>query len=107
MYRGWGEWLGCHNSLNYVHTFVYRNHLNDLENIPAFIFVGFFYLLIQPAAWTAIWHFRVFTVSRVLHTICYQMPIPQPSRALCQLVGFITTVSMAVQVTVYAISVIF
>ena len=76
---------------------VRRNHLNDLENITPFIMIGLLYVLSKPNPSTAIWHFRVFAVSRFLHTICYQVPVPQPSRAFCFLVGLGSCVSMAAQ----------
>jgi len=77
---------------------VRRNHLNDLENIPAFLFLGLLYVAIQPNPATALWHFRVFAGSRILHTFVYQLAIPQPSRALSYTVGFFVCVSMGVQI---------
>jgi len=77
---------------------VRRNHLNDLENIPAFLFLGLLYVATQPNLTTALWHFRVFVLSRVLHTIVYQLAVPQPARAIAFGVGFFTCVSLAVQV---------
>ena len=38
--------------------FEYRNHAHDLENIPVFVLVGFFYVLCGPHPWIALWHFR-------------------------------------------------
>ena len=93
---------------------VRRNHLNDIENIVPFAVIGFFYVAMNPNARTALWHFRVFFLSRIFHTIAYQvkvrlpirshrfisvfqLPLPQPSRALGFLVGYGTTVSMAIQ----------
>jgi uncharacterized MAPEG superfamily protein len=77
---------------------VRRNHLNDLENIPAFLFLGLLYVTTQPNPATALWHFRVFAISRILHTISYQLAVPQPARALAFGVGIATCVSMAVQI---------
>jgi len=77
---------------------VRRNHLNDLENIPAFLFLGLFYVATEPSVATALWHFRIFALSRFLHTISYQLPLPQPSRALTFTVGVGVCVSMAYQV---------
>ncbi len=76
----------------------FRNHLNDLENIPAFILVGILYVMIGPSLSAALWHFRLFFFSRVIHTICYQVPIPQPSRAVCFIVGVGCILSMCFQV---------
>jgi len=78
-----------------------RNHLNDIENIPVFIFVGFFYVLTAPSAFYALWHFRVFTASRVLHSLAYQGAWPQPSRGTFYMVGLAVNLSMAVQTVLY------
>jgi len=77
---------------------VRRNHLNDLENIVPFVLLGFCYVAIDPTLNSALWHFRVFFVSRVLHTLSYQIPIPQPSRALTFFAGLGVNISMAVQI---------
>jgi len=77
---------------------VRRNHLNDIENIIPFVLLGCFYVATQPTLATAVWHFRIFFFSRIAHTLCYQIPIPQPSRALSFLTGVGVNVSMAVQV---------
>lgn len=82
---------------------VRRNHLNDLENIPAFLVLGLFYIAISPSPITALWHFRVFAIARVLHTISYQLGL-QPHRALTFFAGLSVCISMAVQIltaTVY------
>jgi len=77
---------------------VRRNHLNDLENIPAFLLLGILYVASRPDPYTALWHFRIFALSRILHTVVYQLAVPQPSRALMFTVGIATCVSMAVQI---------
>lgn len=53
-----------------------RNHLNDIENIVPFVLVGFFYVATNPHRDVAYWHFRVFFLSRVVHTVCYQVWLP-------------------------------
>jgi glutathione S-transferase len=75
-----------------------RNHLNDIENIVPFVLVGLFYVGTNPDRDVALWHFRVFLVSRVLHTLAYQLALPQPSRFIACAVGYLTTLSMAVRV---------
>jgi len=50
-----------------------ENHLNDLENIIPFILVGLFYVGTRPKFDCALWHFRIFLLSRILHTIAYQV----------------------------------
>lgn len=77
---------------------VRRNHLNDLENIPAFLFLGLLYVLVEPSPAVALWHFRIFVGSRFLHTLSYQLAIPQPSRALCFMAGVAVCFSMAFQI---------
>jgi len=77
---------------------VRRNHLNDIENIPAFMLIGLLYVAINPTPNVALWHFRVFAAARILHTLSYQLPIPQPARALTFGVGFTVCISMAIQV---------
>nr|AYG85512.1 microsomal glutathione S-transferase 1 [Andrias davidianus] len=72
-----------------------RCHLNDLENIVPFIGIGLLYALSGPDLYTALLHFRIFAGSRILHTVAYVTPLPQPSRALSWAVGFGVTISMA------------
>jgi glutathione S-transferase len=79
---------------------VRRNHLNDLENIPAFLFLGLLYITTKPTLAAALWHFRIFTASRFIHTFIYQFAIPQPSRALIYYVGIATCLSMGYQIIV-------
>jgi len=77
---------------------VRRNHLNDLENIPTFLLMGLFYVAINPSPNVALWHFRVFAIARILHTLSYQLQIPQPARGLTFGVGLGVCLSMAYQV---------
>ncbi|CAF2859961.1 unnamed protein product [Rotaria sp. Silwood2] len=77
-----------------------RNHLNDIENIIPFVLIGFCYIVCNPDPHMALWHFRLFFFSRVFHTISYQIPLPQPSRAVAFFIGLIATVSMAIQVLI-------
>jgi glutathione S-transferase len=79
-----------------------RAHLNDLENIPAFLFVSFLYIMTNPALGFATTLFRAFTIARCVHTFVYAVkPLPQPSRALAFGVGLLTTGYMAVQVLIH------
>nr|XP_054769789.1 microsomal glutathione S-transferase 1-like [Lytechinus pictus] len=78
---------------------VRRCHLNDLENIVPFFGLGLLYALVSGASLTVItWHYRVFVISRILHTVAYVGALPQPSRGLCFLTGLLVNVSMAVQI---------
>nr|XP_057925014.1 microsomal glutathione S-transferase 1-like [Doryrhamphus excisus]XP_057925015.1 microsomal glutathione S-transferase 1-like [Doryrhamphus excisus] len=74
---------------------VRRCHLNDLENVVPFVLVGLFYTLSGPELSAALLHFRIFTASRVFHTISYIGALPQPCRALSFFLGLLVTVSMA------------
>ncbi|XP_006273903.1 microsomal glutathione S-transferase 1 [Alligator mississippiensis] len=77
---------------------VRRGHLNDLENIVPFIGIGLLYALSGPDLSTALLHFRIFVGARLFHTIAYLTPLPQPSRGLSWLLGFVVTISMAYRV---------
>jgi len=77
---------------------VRRNHLNDLENIPTFLLMGLLYVAINPSPNVALWHFRVFAIARIVHTLAYQLRIPQPARGLSFGVGLGVCLSMAYQV---------
>jgi len=79
---------------------VRRCHLNDLENVYLFVLLGLLYSLTGPSATIALWHFRIFAVSRVAHTIVYLGEVPQPSRALTWAAGIIVCASMIVQIIV-------
>ena len=82
-----------------------RAHLNDLENIPAFWILGALYVTTGPAAAWATLLFRVYTVSRIVHTIVYAIvPLPQPARALAYLVPYVIKWYMGVQVVLYYIT---
>jgi glutathione S-transferase len=50
-----------------------NNHSSDLETIVPFILIGLFYVGTRPKFDNALWHFRIFLLSRVLHTIAYQV----------------------------------
>ncbi|XP_070610409.1 microsomal glutathione S-transferase 1 [Erythrolamprus reginae] len=83
-----------------------RTHLNDLENIIPFLFAGFFYSLSGVNLSTALLHFRIFTGSRIFHTIAYLVPLPQPCRGLAWMAGYLVTFSMMYRVimTVFTVS---
>lgn len=81
------------------YLFIFRAHLNDLENIPIFIIVCFGYLLTNPVVFIATNLIRLFVFGRIMHTIVYAVVVlPQPSRALAWFVGYGITIYMAIQV---------
>ncbi|XP_045542571.1 microsomal glutathione S-transferase 1-like [Papilio machaon] len=82
-----------------------RAHLNDLENIPAFWVLGALYLTTGPVAAWAMLLFRVYAVSRIVHTIVYALiPLPQPARSIAFLVPCLIKWYMGFQVALYYIS---
>ncbi|NP_001005957.1 microsomal glutathione S-transferase 1.1 isoform X1 [Danio rerio] len=82
---------------------VRRCHLNDLESIVPFVVIGLLYALTGPVLSTALLHFRVFVVSRFIHTVAYIMALPQPTRGVAFGVGLLTTLSMAYRVLTTAL----
>ena len=76
----------------------FRCHLNDLENVIPFVLIGLMYVATNPDPATALIYFRAFTTARLCHTVAYLLPLPQPSRALAFIGGFIVNVLMAVSV---------
>uniref|UniRef100_A0A3Q2TDH6 Microsomal glutathione S-transferase 1 n=1 Tax=Fundulus heteroclitus TaxID=8078 RepID=A0A3Q2TDH6_FUNHE len=74
---------------------VRRCHLNDLENIVPFFFIGLLYALSGPELSSALLHFRIFTGARIFHSFAYILVLPQPSRGLSYFLGMLVTFSMA------------
>lgn len=82
-----------------------RAHLNDLENIPAFWILGALYLTTSPLAAWALLLFRVYTVSRIIHTIVYAViPLPQPARAIAYVIPYAIKLYMGANVILYYIT---
>ncbi|CAG0919618.1 unnamed protein product [Notodromas monacha] len=82
---------------------VRRAHLNDLENIPFFVLIGWFYLMTNPSLVIAKNMFRLFTVCRYLHTFVYAVvPLPQPARGIAFFGAFLVIVVMTVSVLLAA-----
>ncbi|XP_077297205.1 microsomal glutathione S-transferase 1-like [Arctopsyche grandis] len=83
---------------------VRRAHLNDLENIPAFLFIGGLYLMTNPAPNTASLLIKTYTGCRVLHSLVYAVrPMPPPTRGIIWGVGYGITFYMAVKVAIHVI----
>jgi glutathione S-transferase len=83
---------------------VRRAHLNDLENIPFFILIGWLYLFTNPDLFIAKNAFRVFTAARYIHTLVYAVvPLPQPSRGLAFAAGLAVNVYMTFAVLMAAL----
>ncbi|XP_040012591.1 prostaglandin E synthase isoform X2 [Xiphias gladius] len=77
-----------------------RAHLNDLENILPFLFLGAIYSLTGPSLAVARLHYLVFFVGRVLHSVAYLFALRAPTRSLAYVVAQIPCVSMALQILV-------
>ena len=71
-----------------------RAWANDVENIPIFLALGLAYVLLG-APQAAAWLFSVFTVARVVHTVCY-LAAWQPWRTLAYAVGIGCTIGVCV-----------
>lgn len=48
---------------------VRRAHLNDLENIPAFLIAALMYVMSEPQPDVALWLIRIAVIARFGHTI--------------------------------------
>lgn len=82
---------------------IHRAHLNDLENILPYLFVGLFYVLTGPSAATATFLFKVAAFARIAHTIVYAViVIPQPARVIAWLIHYLITLYMAFSVLLYS-----
>ncbi|KAH9496440.1 Microsomal glutathione S-transferase 1 [Bulinus truncatus] len=79
-----------------------RCHLNDLENVLPFVLLGLLYVTTGPSLYYATLHFRVFAISRFLHTVVYLGSVPQPARALCFFVGFLVNISLSINILMKA-----
>ncbi|KAL3041970.1 prostaglandin E synthase [Trematomus bernacchii] len=77
-----------------------RAHMNDLENILPFLFLGAIYSMIGPSLPVARLHFLVFFLARVLHSVAYLFALRAPTRSLAYIVAQIPCVSMALQILV-------
>jgi len=74
-----------------------RAHLNDIENIPLFLFVSGLYILTGPSVGLATILFRAFAATRIVYTIVYAVVVvPQPARGLAWGVGVAITLYMAI-----------
>ncbi|XP_068707050.1 microsomal glutathione S-transferase 1-like isoform X1 [Montipora foliosa] len=71
-----------------------RTHQNDLENIPIFLIVALFYMLLNLSPVRGIWCLRVFTAARVAHSIAYLSEIAV-ARSLSFTIGLSCTLVLA------------
>ncbi|XP_044263867.1 microsomal glutathione S-transferase 1-like [Tribolium madens] len=96
------KWLQGQVVVNDTVERMRRAHQNDLENIPIFLAAAFAYIFTQPPAWLAWVLYLGFTILRALHTIVYTLIVlPQPTRALLWVAGFLITGYMAVHAALH------
>lgn len=79
-------------------VFLFRAHINDMENILPFLFLGAIYSMTGPSLWVARLHFLVFFICRVLHSVAYLLALQAPTRSVAYTLAQIPCVSMAVQI---------
>ncbi|XP_036974274.1 prostaglandin E synthase [Acanthopagrus latus] len=77
-----------------------RAHRNDMENIYPFLFLGAVYALTGPSLAVARFHFLVFFLARLLHSVAYLFALRAPTRSLAYIIAQIPCVSMAVQILI-------
>lgn len=81
----------------------YSGHLNDLENILPYLFVGLFYVLINPSVSLATTLYIVAAIARIVHTIVYTVVVvPQPARAIAWAIHYFIALYMAISVVLYS-----
>lgn len=75
-----------------------RAHLNDMENILPFLFLGAIYSMTGPTLAVARLHFLVFFLGRVVHSVAYLFALRAPTRSLAYTVAQVPCISMALQI---------
>jgi len=80
-----------------------RIQLNDLENLPFFLFAGLLYVLTQPSLITARWVLYGYVVSRLLHFLAYLTKQTHDVRATFWTIGSLILIFMTVRVLMVAL----
>jgi uncharacterized MAPEG superfamily protein len=73
-----------------------RAHLNDVENIPVFMFLALLFTLTGCSAMAGWIYFGVYFVARTLHTVFYLRAV-QPWRTAAFALGQLTLLGIMVQ----------
>ena len=76
-----------------------RAWLNDLENIPIFLILGWIYVAAGLSATAFVVYCVVFVAARVAHTVCYLNSI-QPMRTIAYTVGALATLALMVHLLI-------
>jgi uncharacterized MAPEG superfamily protein len=79
-------------------------HLNDLENIPAFLVAGLLFVAVRPSLWLATTLMATFVVSRLVHTVVYATKQRHEVRAVPYTIGSLVVIFIAIYVLVAVIS---
>ncbi|CAH8568213.1 unnamed protein product [Schistosoma turkestanicum] len=80
---------------------IQRCHLNDLENLVPFLFLGLLYCSTNAPTTVGLWHFRLFALARILHTPAYLFTEGILPRGPIFLVGYLVNVSLALKCITY------
>ncbi|KAI5615503.1 prostaglandin E synthase [Silurus asotus] len=75
-----------------------RAHMNDMENVYPFFFLGAIYSMTGPSLVIAQGHFLVFFLARAMHTVAYLLALKAPTRSLSYIIAQVPCVSMAIQI---------
>lgn len=71
---------------------------NDLENIIPFLFLAGAFIVTNPGYGLAVWCFRLFFLTRVVHTIVYLKEVAQPARGIAFGIGLMINLYMTMQI---------
>ncbi|KAF0183259.1 MAG: glutathione S-transferase [Hyphomonadaceae bacterium] len=80
-----------------------RIQLNDLENLPYFLFVGLLFVITEPSLLLAQLLFYGYVVSRLLHFCAYFTAQTHDMRATLWTIGSLMLIFMAVKVLLHAL----
>lgn len=80
-----------------------RIQMNDLENVPFFLIMGFLYILTRPSLLLAQWLFYGYVVSRLLHFVAYFSGQIHEIRAMLWTVGSLILIFMSIQTLLFAL----
>ncbi|XP_065218555.1 microsomal glutathione S-transferase 1-like [Planococcus citri] len=69
-------------------------HLNDLENIPLFIFIGFIYVLTKPDSETALNIFKTYMWSRIIYSISIALGLPRSLKDQACVISYLLKIYM-------------
>jgi glutathione S-transferase len=72
-----------------------RIQLNDLENLPFFLFSGFLFILTEPSITLARWILYGYVISRLLHFAAYFTARTHDTRATLWTVGSLILIFMS------------